>query len=184
MWGTLASKVWCGCPTWLEAQLYTARDLLLTACPANHTSLPRRPGLNPVAWTLGHVAFTFDALVAYPLRLPTPGAICASPLLLRAEAAKLYDSMRVGGAERWAITEGGEMPDARPWLDQTHETCAALLRAAVADGEARMSAAVSYLILYAIIHEVCPCPAPAPSMPYTCLCQTHVYAPAPSMPYI
>ena len=143
------------------------------------------------AWTIGHVAFTFDALVAFPLRLPTPGVLATvatskrgeggelgakafrGPLpvaptaaeggdggsekevevcmtgacemkgagdgggvggrggkdrnkgdgdgpLLRTNAWTVFDSMRVSGAERWALDLSGEMPDATPYLQQVH----------------------------------------------------------------
>ena len=192
---TLATKTWCAEPRWLLGELERAHAMLLAACPDNFVAMPRKPGLNPVGWTIGHVAFTFDALVAYPLRLPTPGVIkctatdestAASPttpplsrtqasgeslldadpqLLLRANAWVTYDSMRVGGAERWALSEGGTLPDALPWLKQVHLMCADLLHAhtkcaAVDTAGTRASAVVcvsppvSYLILYSIIHEV------------------------------
>ena len=37
--------------------------------------LARSPGLYPTDWSIGHVAFTFDYLVALPLRLPTAGVL-------------------------------------------------------------------------------------------------------------
>ena len=138
--------------------------MLLTACPKEYDLLPRKPGLNPVGWTIGHVAFTYDSLVACPLRLPTPGVISSPKLdanakaaaagergevsprtppkgddqiqptsssspLLRASAWTVFDSMRVGGAERWAIAEAGDLPDALPWLHQVVEMCADLVGA-------------------------------------------------------
>ena len=57
-----------------------------------------------VEWSVGHVAFSYEMLVALPLGLP--------PVLPRPSAVldawELYDSMRVNGAERWAMAGGGQ----------------------------------------------------------------------------
>ena len=189
---TLSRKTWSAEPNWLLTELYRARDMLLTACPKEYDLLPRKPGLNPVGWTIGHVAFTYDSLVACPLRLPTPGVITSPKLdanakaaagergevsprtppkgddqiqptsssspLLRASAWTVFDSMRVGGVERWAIAEAGDLPDALPWLHQVVEMCADLVRAFKGGGSTAapplVSPAVSYLVLYASIHAV------------------------------
>ena len=64
-YGTLREKTWCADEAQLLRLLDEAHTALLAAAPSSY--LPERPGLNPVAWTIGHVAFTFDSLVAHPL---------------------------------------------------------------------------------------------------------------------
>jgi hypothetical protein len=59
--------------SWLRAQLWTSYRRFLAAVPA--AQLARSPGLYPTDWSIGHVAFTFDYLVALPLRLPTAGVL-------------------------------------------------------------------------------------------------------------
>ena len=189
--------------SWLRAQLWASYRRFLAAVPA--AQLARSPGLYPTDWSIGHVAFTFDYLVALPLRLPTAGVlwrptrrppresaaaaqlgaqhgvplaamlqqassaavgalgewwsgahdsakggahdsagmlvddgcggeatVCSAHggakrgggdpdrAVLRTQAWTLYDSMRVSGAERWALWEEGELPDARLYLYQVH----------------------------------------------------------------
>jgi len=67
-------KEWKADPTWLASELERALQSLHAAA-AGAENLPRRPGLNPVPWTLGHVAFMIDFIVTHPLRLPTPGGV-------------------------------------------------------------------------------------------------------------
>ena len=59
--------------SWLRAQLWASYRRFLAAVPA--AQLARSPGLSPTDWSIGHVAFTFDYLVALPLRLPTAGVL-------------------------------------------------------------------------------------------------------------
>lgn len=68
------NQEWKADATWLASELGRAHQSLLDAA-AGAENLPRRPGLNPVSWTLGHVAFMMDFIVAYPLQLPTPGGV-------------------------------------------------------------------------------------------------------------
>ena len=72
VYGTLEGKTWTADSEWLLRELRLAQEMLLTA------NLARKPSLNPIAWTIGHVAFTFDTLVAHPFRIPTPGVKCLS----------------------------------------------------------------------------------------------------------
>uniref|UniRef100_A0A6T9E696 Sulfatase-modifying factor enzyme-like domain-containing protein n=1 Tax=Haptolina ericina TaxID=156174 RepID=A0A6T9E696_9EUKA len=184
--GTLRDKSWRAEAAWLIFQLNAACSALLTVCPS--ADLRQSPGLNPLEWTIGHVAFTFDMLIAQPLRLPTPGVIVAPrsaqqpaaaegkpfggggssprdggsgdsgtsqppPPLLRTQAWTVYDSMRVSGAERWAMKEAGSLPDARPYLDQVAQMAAELVRVQ-ADEEGMVAPVLSYLVLYTIVHTL------------------------------
>ena len=155
VYGTLEDKTWTANPDWLLREVRLAHEMLLTACPEKFENLAHKPSLNPIAWTIGHVAFTFDMLIAHPLRLPTPGVIMyhshdAVPLL-RSNAWTVYDSMRVGSDERWELNDAHSLPNAITYLAQVHEMCADII--AKVDGPC-VPAAVSYLVLYSIIHEL------------------------------
>jgi len=155
VYGTLEDKTWTANPDWLLREVRLAHKMLLTACPEKFENLTHKPSLNPIAWTIGHVAFTFDMLIAHPLRLPTPGVIMyhshdAVPLL-RSNAWTVYDSMRVGSDERWELNDAHSLPNAITYLAQVHEMCADII--AKVDGPC-VPAAVSYLVLYSIIHEL------------------------------
>ena len=139
----------CTALPWLRDALRSAHATLLAVAPAG--VLPRQPGLNPVEWTLGHVAFTFESIVGDVLRRrrvePRPSAA--------AEAWELYDSMRVTNAERWEMEAAAELPDARPYLAAVHSLCEAeATRAAAGDGDGTVDPVVTYLVCYALIHEL------------------------------
>ncbi len=241
VYDSIRAHRWRAPAAWLRAQLWASYRRLLAAVPEAETA--RAPGLNPTAWTLGHVAFTFDYLVAWPLRLPTPGVLWRPPkasagelgapfasmikqastaasaigewwdsmakeaagvpnggsggvqggsggakgggegggdadrAVLRSDAWKVYDSMRVSGAERWALCEAAELPDARPYLHQVHVMADTLISScttgAAADATTRASAGpadvrdgvdgvrpaflppcVTYLVFYSILHTL------------------------------
>lgn len=123
LYGTLREKSWSAELEWLLQVLRDARVALLAACP--QTELPREPGLNPVLWSIGHVAFTFESLVADPLRLQLDGELDARTA--RADAWTLYDSMRVSNAERWAMSEASALPDREAvtrYLESVHQMAA------------------------------------------------------------
>ena len=252
--------------SWLRAQLWASYRRFLAAVPA--AQLARSPELYPTDWSIGHVAFTFDYLVALPLRLPTAGVlwrptrrpsresaaaaqlgaqhgvplaamlqqassaavgalgewwsgahdsakggahdsakggahdsagmlvddgcggeatVCSAHggakrgggdpdrAVLRTQAWTLYDSMRVSGAERWALWEEGELPDARLYLYQVHAMADTLISDCISgvstrqpgtcndahDGAAAevtkaalLPPCVSYLLLYSIVHTL------------------------------
>ena len=155
VYGTLEDKTWTADPDWLLHEVRLAHEMLLTACPEKFENLAHKPSLNPISWTIGHVAFTFDMLIAHPLRLPTPGVIMyhshdAVPLL-RSNVWTVYDSMRVGSDERWELNDAHSLPNAITYLAEVHEMCADII--AKVDGPC-VPAAVSYLVLYSIIHEL------------------------------
>jgi iron(II)-dependent oxidoreductase len=178
LYGTLAEKTWRAEVGAMRRELLAADSALRAATVADDVGrrLARRPGLNPVQWTVGHVAYTYDLLVRDPLRLAKSGAALKS--------WKWYDSSLINGDERWAMHESGALPDAaaaRAMLDECHAACEALLQAAeaAAEGGAGGEAAVpvgasspvtiagrdtrrplaflgpveSYLLKYAITHE-------------------------------
>ncbi|KAL1525107.1 hypothetical protein AB1Y20_019979 [Prymnesium parvum] len=149
VYGTFRQLVWRGELEYLFKQLSTAKAAFLDALPC--ADLPRRPGLNPVSWTVGHVAFTFDSLVADTLCLDKPGGFANG--VSRVDAWKLYDSMRIGGDERWKMHERGMLPDVHEYLDAVHQQAETVLRECV-NPDGRCPPVQSYLILYAIIHEL------------------------------
>lgn len=164
-YGTLGEKQWSPSMPWLLRQLEDAEAGLLAACPsAKDAALMHAiPGLNPPSWSLGHVAFTFESIVGRPLCLP--------PRALRTDAWRLYDSMRVTNAERWQLLAANKLPglrEAMEYLHRVHEQAATLLKThaagspshegepSVTDGAAIIDIhpVLSYLVLYAIIHEL------------------------------
>ena len=198
VYGTLREKRWSADLDHLLSLLRASHRALLAACPADE--LPRMRGLSPVNWSIGHVAFTFDSIIAYPLLLSLDGHL--DPHHARAEAWQIYDSMRVSHEERWRLSELGELPDRASvtrYLEMVHEmaaaaatattaaattaaattatatantaaaaataaataaTAAAATAAATAQGGLKRSVSsivppvLSYLILYAAIHEL------------------------------
>ena len=128
--------------------------------------LQRKPGLNPLWWTVGHVAYTLQSVVAEPMGLPD-----LSPLVFGRgsdggdgyAAWELFDSMRVTWEERWSLDQSA-YPDPRSYLAATHAQLAAVARATASAASPSDSPcseplplvppAVTYLILYAMIHEL------------------------------
>ena len=148
LYGTLLEAVACTA-TVVARRSAQRHATLLAVAPAG--VLPRQPGLNPVEWTLGHVAFTFESIVGDVLRRrrvePRPSAA--------AEAWELYDSMRVTNGERWEMEAAAELPDARPYLAAVHSLCEEeAMRAAAGDGDGTVDPVVTYLVCYALIHEL------------------------------
>ena len=149
LYGTLLEKRWRAPLPWLRDALRSAHATLLAVAPAG--VLPRQPGLNPIEWTLGHVAFTFESIVGDVLRRrrvePRPSAA--------AEAWELYDSMRVTNGERWEMEAAAELPDARPYLAAVHSLCEEEATRATAGGDdGTVDPVVTYLVCYALIHEL------------------------------
>ena len=72
LYGTLREKTHEADRDWLLDQLRSAHRTLLDAAPADDVEVQRALGVHPVAWSIGHVAFTFESLVAEPLRRPMP----------------------------------------------------------------------------------------------------------------
>ena len=101
IYATLQTKTWAAGKEWLLEQLRAADTAFYLACPES-LDLPRKPGLNPVPWTIGHVAFTYDSLIAHPLRLPTPGVL-HRPRLSSGEPVALA----VGTLQRQVNGKGG-----------------------------------------------------------------------------
>ena len=165
-YGTLRDKTWRAPAAWLLKLLEEARAGLVAACPdaADADAMAPTVSLNPPAWTLGHVAFTFDAVVADPLQLDkrTAGGV------VRADAWRLYDSIRVSHAERWEMHANGILPDLTAggqYLADVHKQVADLIRdrstfptegdkEATGCGGAVLHPVLTYLVLYAIIHEL------------------------------
>lgn len=132
LYGTLRELEWRAPKEWLVRELDKARETLLRVmpkAPSGLATLPRAPSLNPEAWTVGHVAFTFDMLIADALGLEKPGALpCpgkkvkgAPTSLPRTRAWTVYDSMRVSGSVRWHLAISGGLPDATGYLDIVHK---------------------------------------------------------------
>eukprot|EP00966_Prymnesium_polylepis_P245019 5667465-Prymnesium_polylepis.1 len=71
----------------------------------------------------------------------------------REEAWRLYDSMRINGNERWGFHERGELPDAHAYLDVVHKQAEEVARGCVLP-DGKCPPVQSYLLLYAIIHEL------------------------------
>ena len=150
LYGTLACLEWRAPRKWLLRELEKARNTFLRVFPqhpAGKVTLPRTPSLNPEAWTVGHVAFTFDMLISDPLGLPKQGELTylrsstiaghkGNPKpssLPRARAWTLYDSMRVSGNARWQLALSGELPDATSYLAAVHEEARSLILSAEDD---------------------------------------------------
>ena len=134
-YGTLREKTWSVDIAWIRQALAEGQADFLAACSFSH--LPFANGLNPVPWTVGHVAFTFDSIVADPLRLPKDAE--------RQEAWKFYDSMRIGHAARWAMHLSGQAPDAAAaqlFLAAVHRQAEELAEATMDEGGALPPAAV------------------------------------------
>ena len=145
-YGTLREKTWSVDIAWIRQALAEGQADFLAACSFSH--LPFANGLNPVPWTVGHVAFTFDSIVADPLRLPKDAE--------RQEAWKFYDSMRIGHAARWAMHLSGQAPDAAAaqlFLAAVHRQAEELAEATMDEGGA-LPPVVTYLLVYALIHEL------------------------------
>ena len=145
-YGTLKEKTWSVDVAWIRQALARGQADFLAACSFSH--LPLTNGLNPVPWTVGHVAFTFDSIVADPLQLPKDAD--------RQEAWKFFDSMRIGHAARWAMHLSGQAPDAaaaRLFLAVVHNQAEELADATADEGGA-LPPVVSYLLVYALIHEL------------------------------
>lgn len=147
LYGTLAEKTWTVDVAWLKKALARGHADFLAACPDDAFTMPRTDGLNPVPWTIGHVAFTFDSIVADPLQLPKGAE--------REEAWKFYDSMRIGHGTRWSMHSNGEAPDgaaARAFLAAVHKQAEELVEARAEGGT--VPPIVSYLLVYALVHEL------------------------------
>ena len=145
LYGTLREKTWSVDLAWIQEALARGQADFLAACPFSH--LPRTDGLNPVPWTVGHVAFTFDSIVADPLQLPKDAD--------RQEAWKFFDSMRIGHGTRWSMHLSGRAPDAaaaRLFLAAVHSQAEELAQARAEGGA--LPPVVSYLLVYALIHEL------------------------------
>ena len=157
IYGTLKEKTWCARTEWLLAKLRSAHAAFLLASPEDDAKIPRVPGVHPVAWSIGHVAFMYEAMVTETLRLdPQPRPWDVGEAEPR-PAWTIYDSMRVSGGERWDMLTDGVLPDAstaRAYLRDVHDLTAKAIRDHAADS---VPAAQSYLVLYAIIHELWHC---------------------------
>lgn len=168
LYGTLGEKVWCAEPSEMRRELRTAAEALRTATVEEPTGIcfARRPGLNPVSWTVGHVAFTYELLVHEPLGLRKWEGM--------GDPWRWFDSSLITWDDRWLLHEAGELPNvttSRAYLDACHAACEGLITAAEEQGGGRHSdhstekeSAVSshsalldpiasYLIKYAITHE-------------------------------
>ena len=146
LYGTLREKTWSVNVAWIQQAYARGQADFLAACSFSH--LPLTDGLNPVPWTIGHVAFTFDSIVADPLQLPKDAD--------RQEAWKFFDSMRIGHATRWSMHLSGQAPDAaaaRLFLATVHKQ-AEELADATADEDGALPPVVSYLLVYGLIHEL------------------------------
>lgn len=165
LYGTLSEKTWSAESSWMLTQLSRSLTGFEAALPPK--DLPRRPGLNPVSWTVGHVAFAYDSMIAAPLRLPTPGVLSlpskaadagkvekqsSYSFILRSHAWQLYDSFRVSGNARWQMHESSKLPDAMPYMRQVHGMLEEVVRnESVCD---RLPPALSYMVLMAIVHTL------------------------------
>ena len=146
LYGTLREKTFSVDAAWLQQALSKAQAGLLAACPDDDVNLPRTDGLNPVAWSVGHVAFTFDSLVADPLQLPKSAE--------RQEAWRIYDSMRIGHGARWKMHSSGQIdPEAvRLYLTVVHKQAIDLAHERAVDG--MLPPVLTYLLVFALIHEL------------------------------
>ena len=146
LYGTLREKTFQVDAAWLQQALSKAQAGLLAACPDDDADLPRTDGLNPVAWSVGHIAFTFDSLVADPLQLPKS--------VERQEAWRIYDSMRIGHGARWEMHSAGQItPDAaRLYLAVVHKQAIDLAHERAIDGT--LPPVITYLLVFALIHEL------------------------------
>ena len=125
LYGTLQGKKWKADCEWLVAALWESLDMLLKVAPGDADTTPRIPGVHPVPWTYGHVAFTTESIIcethSWPSRQPPWDKASETP---PRPSWTIYDSMRVSGAERWEMYEAGTLPDAdtaRRYLYQVHE---------------------------------------------------------------
>ncbi|KAL3898146.1 MAG: hypothetical protein SGPRY_012904, partial [Prymnesium sp.] len=147
VYGTLRQLVWRGEHAYLLRHLSQAKRSFLSALPGEQ--LGKQPSLNPVQWTVGHVAFTFDSLIADTLNLEKPGTLASGEA--RADAWKFYDSMRISHSERWALHERGALPDARAYLHAVHEQAERVLELCV-QPDGLCPPVHSYLVLCALQH--------------------------------
>lgn len=161
LYGTLADKTWRSSVGAMRRELRAAHAALLAASETRDDAgsrLPRTPGLSPIPWTIGHVAFTYDLLVRDPLRLPKSDEARG--------AAEWYDSSRISCDERWEMASAGILPSASAalrYLEEAHEGCDAVLAAAAsaegsaAEGstaeDALLGPVESFLLRYAATHE-------------------------------
>jgi len=150
LYGTLAEKTWRAEAGAARLELRTARNAMLAASVSDDVArrLPRKCGLSPATWTIGHVAHTYDLLVRDPLRLPKSEAAH--------ESWRWYDSSLVDCDDRWTLDRTGELPyaaSARAHLDECHAACEGI----IADAEARegglLGPVESYLLRYGATHE-------------------------------
>nr|WP_316643205.1 selenoneine synthase SenA [uncultured Roseateles sp.] len=126
-----------------------ADTLAIAALFEQGPEVPRRAGLNPPRWELGHIGWFQEFWIArHPQRHLGPRADPQAPRLpaLRGNADALYDSSQVPHASRWSLP----LPDAAATRDDLHQqlqgTLALLTHTETADD-------ALYFFRLALLHE-------------------------------
>ena len=174
LYRTLRRKRFRASFLWLDAWLRYCHDLIFALLPSptarelNNSSesqlfpLRRQSGLNPVSWTVGHVALFFQSVLSEPMGLPDLSSILEETSrrgAFEAEqvgslaAQELYDSGRVSWDQRWTFQEKDELPDATSFFKAVIMQVSAATRASCLEAD-EVSAAVSFLVLYGAAHAL------------------------------
>eukprot|EP01065_Artemidia_motanka_P030507 TRINITY_DN36533_c0_g1_i1.p1 TRINITY_DN36533_c0_g1~~TRINITY_DN36533_c0_g1_i1.p1 ORF type:complete len:550 (+),score=176.55 TRINITY_DN36533_c0_g1_i1:54-1652(+) len=105
---------------------------------------PFSPHHNPLAWSVGHVAFSYELFVLSIYHGFLPDA--AVPEAFAGGRDLLFDSIRVPHADRWALAPSRR--DALAYLAAVHRACAELV-----SGEGEADAVLSHTLIFTAVHE-------------------------------